>query len=426
MLDRIEIHNYKSLRRVRLDRLPPFAVMVGANASGKSNFADALHFLSLVFGTNLSAAVRAKGGYENLCFRRVRRSKLGLHFTITAQVTGAAPQSRGGVGKAGQEFICTYQFGFRATTQAIAAQYRVTEENLTVSTCDAGQSEPVLQFRRYPSLVFQGSNPPERSFGAWPSLEFIERMLKPTRVPDDELLIAATLSFFSPVSDLWDLMRACRIHQFWPQVARQTGVPERSPELGRSGENLPAALDYVQRSDPQAFAELVANLQHTVPTIEGLETQYVETKQLGLFFKERGVARRWFSLDMSDGTIQTVSLFLALADKRVKVLVIEEPENSLHPWILRHFMDVCREKSREKQIVITTQSPVAVNSVQPEALFLVRRVNGETSITRCSDIHPEAVDAVKANLLGLGDYWDSGAIGAVPSQQPGLFETEDL
>ena len=45
MLKSLSIRNYKSLRDVRLDNVPAFCVMVGANASGKSNFADALDFL---------------------------------------------------------------------------------------------------------------------------------------------------------------------------------------------------------------------------------------------------------------------------------------------------------------------------------------------------------------------------------------------
>ena len=161
-----------------------------------------------------------------------------------------------------------------------------------------------------------------------------------------------------------------------------------------------------------------------MPTMEKLETGYVETKALGLFFKERGFGRRWFSQDVSDGTIQTISIFLPLVDPRNKVLVIEEPENSLHPWILRHFIDSCIHHSKDKQVFITTQSLAAVNETPPESLYVVRRQQGETHIDRCIELFPEAKQVIAEQLMGLGEYWDSGAVDGVPvyGKQMSLFE----
>jgi len=55
----LEIANYKSLKHVVLKDLPSFAVLVGANAAGKSNFVDALDFLSATLRSGLASAIAA-------------------------------------------------------------------------------------------------------------------------------------------------------------------------------------------------------------------------------------------------------------------------------------------------------------------------------------------------------------------------------
>lgn len=47
MLKRIKIRGYKSLVNLELN-LTPLSVIVGSNASGKSNFLDALYLLSQI------------------------------------------------------------------------------------------------------------------------------------------------------------------------------------------------------------------------------------------------------------------------------------------------------------------------------------------------------------------------------------------
>ena len=67
-LKKLRIHNYKSLRNVCFTP-EPFAALIGPNASGKSNFADAVHFLSEIYKHGLEPAIARKGGYENMVVR---------------------------------------------------------------------------------------------------------------------------------------------------------------------------------------------------------------------------------------------------------------------------------------------------------------------------------------------------------------------
>src|SRR3954451_22715517 len=84
-LKRLEIRNYKSLRNVVIEPTP-LTVLVGPNAAGKSNFADALDFLGEVYRSNLEGAVAKKGGYENICFRQIKRSTAPIRFRSVLEV----------------------------------------------------------------------------------------------------------------------------------------------------------------------------------------------------------------------------------------------------------------------------------------------------------------------------------------------------
>jgi len=413
MLVDLNIRNYKSLRHADLRNLPQFSVMVGANASGKSNFADALDFLSVVSRSGLAAAVRAKGGYENICFRRARRSKADIEFSLAADLAFGVPPSRR-VAAPGEpvRLRFRYSFAFKAKGEAIRAEYEVTRERFVIHQPGGGRGH--LEIARVGQDVQVVAFPGEREWGfPLPPRDFLEGFVQRARLPEDELLWPTRLRDIVPFWELAEFLGGCRVYQISPETARQPGIPERSPELGRYGENLPAAVDYLSRNERGAFDELVSHLRHAVSTMETLDTDYVETKQLGLFFKERGM-RRWYAQDVSDGTLKTVSMFLPLVDPRVRIVAIEEPENSLHPWILRHFMDVCKTRSDEKQIFVTTHSPVAVSEVPVESLFIVRRSKGETEIQRLHALFPEAEQVIRQELYGLGEYWDSGAISGVP------------
>ena len=323
--------------------------------------------------------------------------------------------------------IFSYDFTFSTPTRAITSEYEVKSENIRVSLAqDQPEQEEALTIER------RGNKPPtirvpaSEKLRKWiMSQDFLERYIKETPVAQDELLLTTRLKYFPPFYSLTSLCSSCGVYQISPYVARETGIPERSPDLGKHGENLPAAVSYLERFQPEAFKELLEHVSHTVPTIEGLSTSYVETKQLGLFFTERGVGRRWFSQDVSDGTIQTVAIFLPLVDPRKEILFIEEPENSLHPWMLRHFMDSCKQHSAERQIFVTTQSVVAVNEVPLESLYIVRRTQGETRIDRCIEVNPELKQVIVEQLMGLGEYWDSGAIAGVPEYGEQLQLIED-
>jgi predicted ATPase len=162
-----------------------------------------------------------------------------------------------------------------------------------------------------------------------------------------------------------------------------------------------------------------------VPTIERIETDYVETRELGLYLREQGIQRRLFASELSDGTLRTLAMFVPLIDPRIPFVVIEEPENSIHPWVVRNFVDACRACSNEKQVMLTTHSPVLVSRLAPSELYIADRTKGETKILAATAADLEVEDIVRKGIQDLGSYWDSGAMRAVPARPQSVFEFMD-
>jgi predicted ATPase len=154
-----------------------------------------------------------------------------------------------------------------------------------------------------------------------------------------------------------------------------------------------------------------------MPTLEELETQYTHRKTLGLLISEEGFGRPWATEDISDGTIQFIALLAATFDPRSSVVMIEEPENSIHPWAIRKFIEAARESSKLKQVFLTTHSPILIDQLTPNELWVVRRPETETLVDPVLTLDPHLESAWGEGNFTLSEYLDSGIISeAIPTE----------
>jgi len=412
MLHDFSVSNFKSLKDVELTNLPSLAVIVGPNASGKSNLLDAFDFLSTVFRTGLDSALASRGGYENVASRKTRRARAPIRFEVlveSPEVSRLPNRRRWEI----EGTFWKYSLEFRARTASIDADVQIVSERLGVATERYGHYRIIFERDRTGALpvisdeigwMFPVGGQSEDARLRFPPAEAIITRLGH---PDVHWFTTQVSSF--------------RTYQISPLMARRPSAPTAEGTIGRFGQNVASALRRLER-EPERMEQLMSHVRVAVPSMEAVQTGYLATKELGLFFKEAGFKRRWFADDVSDGTIQTVALFLTLLGEDNGVL-IEEPETSLHPWILRHFMKVAKEVTspsdnlEQIQLLMTTHSPICVNEVDLANLLITERVDGETRVTPAAqevDDEGRFREFLNHEVLGLGEIWDKGILGGVP------------
>ncbi len=103
---------------------------------------------------------------------------------------------------------------------------------------------------------------------------------------------------------------------------------------------------------------------------------------------------------LSDGTINIISLIIALYFEQKELVVFEEPERNLHPSLISKLVEMFKDASNNKQIIITTHNPEIIKFVELENLFLVKRDSDGFSVIEKPG-QKEEVQVFLKNNMGL-------------------------
>jgi predicted ATPase len=86
---------------------------------------------------------------------------------------------------------------------------------------------------------------------------------------------------------------------------------------------------------------------------------------------------------ISDGTINITELIVALYFEKNGLTIIEEPGRNIHPYLISKVIDMMKEVSQNKQIIITTHNPEIIKYAGlNNILILSRDENGFSTVTR--------------------------------------------
>ncbi|ROQ31002.1 putative ATPase [Frondihabitans sp. PhB188] len=429
---RIKVAAFKSLYDLEAE-FDHLSVVTGPNGAGKSNLVDALTFLSDAHRHDLEFAVSRAGGYENIAHRRTRRAKRPISFEVEAEVSAEDLSGERGVywrRHLGEQWPSdlslrmVHGFSFHAASQKLLADFEILEEWLIVSDA-AGQLLVDLRFRGQEMTHTIGEH---TQLNAGEIAELVRPFLDKDfawdqwgRAPGATELVVTGWRYLNVAGLLSEHVGRVKVFQLSPHLSRTSGVATPNAELGRFGENVPGAADNLRRRSPDAWQRVEEAMRSIVPGLTQITIVPTEDRRLAVQFKERGVGRPWNSAEVSDGTIQTFALLIALFDPRASMLMIEEPENAVHPWILRHLIDLTTESPR--QILFTTHSPVLLDYVNPEIVWLMWMREGRSALRRFTSMDPDLTADLVSGKLSLFETYVSGFFPeAVPR---GLSEVLD-
>lgn len=178
--------------------------------------------------------------------------------------------------------------------------------------------------------------------------------------------------------------------------------------LDERGDGLPGVLDAVLARDIGAFQNINDKLIELFPTVKSLSlTNSSESqKSLGIRLHDGTHVSSTF---MSEGLLYYLAYAALPYLEQTALLLIEEPENGLHPARIGEVMRVLREISKSTQVIIATHSPLVVNELEGhEVSVLTRSGSGGTKATLLKDT-PNFEE--RSKVYALGELWVSYANG---------------
>jgi len=181
------------------------------------------------------------------------------------------------------------------------------------------------------------------------------------------------------------------------------------------GSGFPGVLQSIQGRGDESFAQLRDALVEKFPTLRSLGIAAVNQSMLALRAQLRdGTVVP--AAQISEGLLYYAAYLTLQHLRPVSLLLVEEPENGLHPSRIRDVVCVLRTLAEKgTQVVIATHSPLVINELRPEEVTLVTRASEArgtvlTPMTKTKDFER------RSKTYALGELWLSYADGSNESE----------
>jgi predicted ATPase len=157
-------------------------------------------------------------------------------------------------------------------------------------------------------------------------------------------------------------------------MRRPSGLlTEENFALLERGAELPGVYDAILNRDRDAWDAIEASVRQGFPSIRRLALKAVSSQQKVLEV-ELVDGTRVSADQLSEGLLYWLAFAALPYVSPTQLLLIEEPENGLHPARIAEVIRVLREVvSRGTQVVMATHSPLVVNELKPEEVSVVTR-----------------------------------------------------
>jgi len=216
------------------------------------------------------------------------------------------------------------------------------------------------------------------------------------------------LGFFLPPSD--GVPMTC-------QGYSDEGAP---PELGSTGNMIPALLDHLLRRDRERFFAFVDAMKERIPGLEDVHVATPSAQQRRIDLKiDNGLV---IQADHASVGVRLMLFFVALTyhPSPSKIILLEEPENGVHPRRLADVMSLLRDITTGKhcghpaQVILTTHSPYLLDHVdldQDQVLVFRREQDGSRT---AEPVDKERLKTFLDEFM-LGEVWfnqeEDGLVG---------------
>ncbi len=376
MITTLAIANYRSIRELTLG-LGRLNVVTSENGVGKSNLYRSLRLLADTASGNLIASLAREGGL--------------------AQTLWAGPEK---ISRAMRSGLHPVQGGPRTGPIRLLLGFSTNELGYIV---DVGLPPPppphpeATKFTKDPILkaecIFAGTT-------LNPSGMIVDRRGASVRVRNardsfDTVLttLASYHSILTEIGDpstspavyrLRDFIRSWRFYDHFRTdagaPARQSQIGTRTPVLGHDGSDLAAAVQTIwENGDRKALVDAVTDA-FPGGSIEILESD----GRFELLMTQRGLLRPMRTAELSDGTLRYLMWIAALLTPQPpSLMVLNEPETSLHPDLLPALARLIQRAASRGQVWVITHSKILIAALEADGdatILSLEKDFGETHL----------------------------------------------
>lgn len=375
---RLSVTGFRRLKSVDL-ALRPLNVLVGANSVGKSSILDVFGLLAASASGHLSAKVKEMGSFPLLLTADGKTGSTTFDVHIDEDEKSS--------------------FDYHLRLSIVGVSYHMDGESLTHRV--AGQPPPLARL-----VDSDTSRVRYLQDGKYlePDWEYVWSETALSQAPKNNRYAEPVRRRLADVSDIY---HSLDVSNRAPVRMPQTVSPSLMP--GVNGEDLVSCLFTMRETARERFDAVEDALRVAFPTMERLEFPPVGGGALTLGWKESGFTRPFYANELSEGTLRFLWLTTLLQSPGLpKITLIDEPEVSLHPEMLRLLADLMREASERTQLIVATHSDRFVRFLMPNELIVCDLDETGGMTTRWAD----ELD-LKAWLedYTLDQLWSKGILG---------------
>jgi predicted ATPase len=383
-LDYITIRGFKSIAAIEKLPLRACNVLIGANGSGKSNFIEVFALLHDIVERPL------RGALQDYAFRAGGAEKV-LHFgsKITKRIDIDLGLSAG--------------FG-QAERTSSPSHWQLTL---------APTSDDSLY------LYAEGVYREEEGGVVTVAKVFTPRIGQEQEAGIKQDTYAIGPEVWEPIRTLVGGWRLYHVHDTSStSPMRKTAKVDDNEFLRPDGSNLAAFLYFLREKHEPSYRLIRRTVQRVAPFFEDfrLKPRRLKAEDIKLEWKHKSSDQYFDASSLSDGTLRFIALatlFLQPKEYLPSVILVDEPELGLHPYAIEMLTSLVRAASKSTQVIVSTQSSLLLDHLDPEDVLVANRVDGGTQITRLESAR--LVEWLKD--YSLGQLWEKGEFAGRPTRE---------
>jgi len=381
----VKIQNYRSLRDVKLENLGDLVILVGKNSSGKTNLLEALWLFFKDFAlipetVTINAPLEANAF---MWFEGIYETP--IYFAITFELTEKESK---------EVFPTDFLEAFSKNGKSLIVVKRkiiATPPNMSWNTINLICNGVFF--------IKNGKVIAPELVGAKPSKQ---NPPEPNAKSSDPPLVEAEWDETSRNEKLkkGDILRNLKPRNVQDIATKITNVVrDKIKYIQASRGKMATPSNYGIRTstiEDGVISNLIKIGTNLAPAIRRRWRHFQEDFEKFSPYKQRlSIVQQQPIVDESDlsipiyleggGTQEIVTLLNHIKENEKAILMIEEPENHLHPELAKKLFRFLKQLSRHKQIWISTQSPFFLDKKEINNVWTVSREDNETKIMRLMD-----------------------------------------